>query len=107
MTEKRNRPHSFHLRLSDEEYERLQREAKMAGLKPQTYIHKVLKGHQIVERAPMDLIDTVRKLTRINNNLNQLAMQAHSLNFIDTKAYWESVEMTKDAIRKVMEEIRR
>ena len=107
MTEKRNRPHSFHLRLSDEEYERLQREAKMAGLKPQTYIHKVLKGHQITERAPMDLIDTVRNLTRINNNLNQLAWKAHSLNFIDTKAYWENVEMVQDAIRIVMEEIRR
>ena len=79
----------------------------MAGLKPQTYIHKVLKGHQIVERAPMDLIDTVRKLTRINNNLNQLAWEAHSLNFIDTKAYWENVEMVQDAIRIVMEEIRR
>ena len=43
MKENRKRPHSFHLRLSDEEYEKLQREAKMAGLKPQTYIHKVLK----------------------------------------------------------------
>lgn len=107
MTEKRNRPHSFHLRLSDEEYEKLQREAKMAGLKPQTYIHKVLKGHQITERAPMDLIETVRKLNRIGINLNQLAWEAHSLNFIDTKAYWANVEMVQDAIRVVMEEIRR
>ena len=107
MTEKRNRPHSFHLRLADEEYEKLQREAKMAGLKPQTYIHKVLKGHQITERAPMDLIETVRKLNRIGINLNQLAWEAHSLIFIDTKAYWENVEMVQDAIRIVMEEIRR
>ena len=107
MTEKRNLPHRFHLRLSDEEYEKLQREAKMAGLKPQTYIHKVLKGHQITERAPMDLIETVRKLNRIGINLNQLAWEAHSLNFIDTKAYWENVEMVQDAIRIVMEEIRR
>ena len=107
MTEKRSRSHSFHLRLSDEEYEKLQREAKMAGLKPQTYIHKVLKGHQITERAPMDLIETVRKLNRIGINLNQLAWEAHSLNFIDTKAYWENVEMVQDAIRIVMEEIRR
>lgn len=107
MTEKRNRPYSFHLRLSDEEYEKLQREAKMAGLKPQTYIHKVLKGLQITERAPMDLIETVRKLNRIGINLNQLAWEAHSLNFIDTKAYWENAEMVQDAIRIVMEEIRR
>ena len=107
MTEKRNRPHSFHLQLSDEEYEKLQREAKMAGLKPQTYIHKVLKGHQITERAPMDLIETVRKLNRIGINLNQLAWEAHSLNFIDTKAYWENVEMVQDSIRIVMKEIRR
>ena len=103
MTEKRNRPHSFHLRLSDEEYEKLQREAKMAGLKPQTYIHKVLKGYQITERAPMDLIETVRKLNRIGINLNQLAWEAHSMNFIDTKAYWENVEMVKDAILRLLE----
>ena len=55
----------------------------------------------------MDLIETVRKLNRIGNNLNQLAWKAHSLNFIDTKAYWENVEMVQDAIRIVMEEIRR
>ena len=79
----------------------------MAGLKPQTYIHKVLKGHQITERAPMDLIETVRKLNRIGINLNQLACEAHSLNFIYTKAYWANVEMVQDAIRVVMEEIRR
>ena len=79
----------------------------MAGLKPQTYIHKVLKGHQITERAPMDLIETVRKLNRIGINLNQLAWEAHSLNFIDTKACWANVEMVQDAIRIVMEEIRR
>ena len=107
MKENRKRPHSFHLRLSDGEYEKLQREAKMAGLKPQTYIHKVLKGHQITERAPMDLIETVRKLNRIGINLNQLAWEAHSMNFIDTRAYWENVEMVQDAIRIVMEEIRR
>ena len=107
MTEKSTRPHSFHLRLSDEEYENLQRAAKMAGLKPQTYIHKLLKGHQITERAPMDLIETVRKLNRIGINLNQLAWEAHSLHFIDTTAYWENVEMVQDAIRVVMEEIRK
>jgi len=69
--------------------------------------HKVLKGHQITERAPMDLIETVRKLNRIGINLNQLAWEAHSLNYIDTKAYWENVEMVQDTIRVVMEEIRR
>ena len=103
MTEKRSRSHSFHLRLSDEEYEKLQREAKMAGLKPQTNIHKVLKGHQITERAPIDLIETVRKLNRIDINLNQLAWGAHSLNFIDTKAYWENVEMVQDVILRLLE----
>jgi hypothetical protein len=41
----------------------------------------------------MDLIETVRKLNRIGINLNQLAWDVHSLNFIDTKAYWENVEM--------------
>ena len=41
----------------------------------------------------MDLIETVRKLNRIGINLNQLAWEVHSLNFIDTKAYWENVEM--------------
>jgi len=107
MTEKRNRPHSFNLRLSDEEYEKLQWDAKMAGVKPQTYIQKVLKGHQITERAPMDLIETVRKLNRIGINLNPLAWEAHSMNIIDTKADWENVETVQDAIRIVMEEIRR
>ena len=50
----------------------------------------------------MDLVDVLKSLQQINNNMNQVATKANSLNFVDTAAYWENVEMLKDTIGKLL-----
>ena len=103
----RTRDKQIILRLTEKEYDELKANVAKTSLSMQAYLRTIIAGTQPKERVPMNLIETLRNLNRIGINLNQLAWEAHSLNFIDTKAYWENVEMTKDAIRIVMEEIRR
>ena len=47
MAEERTRPHSFHLRLTDEELAHLQRQSAKAGLKPQAYLLSMLAGYEL------------------------------------------------------------
>ena len=51
----------------------------------------------------MDLVDVLRNLQQINNNMNQIAMKANSLNFVDTAVYWGNVEELKSVVSKLLE----
>ena len=103
MASKRKRPNSFHLRLTDEEFAQLLQQSKKVGIGPQAYIHAVLKGHQLKERPSMDLINVLRNLSQINNNMNQIAYKANALNFIDTAAYWKNVDLLNTTIHELLE----
>lgn len=51
----------------------------------------------------MDLVSVLRNLQQINNNMNQIAMKANTLNFVDTVAYWENVDGLKKTIQELLE----
>ena len=103
MAKSRKRAVSFHLRLTEEENEWLREQAWKSGLGPQAYILAVLKGYQLKERPSMELISVLKSLQQISNNLNQIAMRANSINFIDTAAYWENVDSLEDVKGKLLE----
>jgi hypothetical protein len=100
---RRTRSNNFHLRLTDEEFSDLHAKAGKVGIGPQAYIHAVLKGHQLKEKPSMDLTKVLRNLSQINNNMNQIAMKAHTLNFVDTAAYWENANALEATIRELLE----
>ena len=58
---------------------------------------------QPLERPSMDLVSILKHLQQINNNMNQIAMKANSLNFVDTAAYWENIESLEDLKGKLLE----
>ena len=51
----------------------------------------------------MDVIDILKNLQQINNNMNQIAVKANAKGFVDTASYWENVRWLKDTVRKLME----
>jgi hypothetical protein len=103
MAEERSRPHSFHLRLTDEELINLQRQSAKAGLKPQAYILSLLAGYELKERPSPDLFELLNLLQSISINLNQIARKANSLNFVDTSAYWENADDLERIKGKLLE----
>lgn len=62
----------------------------------------------VMEKTPkelpsMDLVSVLRNLQQINNNMNQIAMKANSMNFVDTAAYWANVDILKQTIQELLE----
>lgn len=91
------------LRLNEEEATLLNTDVEKSGLSREAYLRALIKQRPIKERPPMDLVDVLRNLQQINNNMNQVAMKANSLNFVDTAAYWENVEELKKTLSMLLE----
>ena len=90
------------LRLSEEEAALLNSDVEKSGLSREAYLRAMIKKRPINERPPMDLVDMLKSLQQINNNMNQIATKANSLNFVDTAAYWENVDLLKSTIGKLL-----
>lgn len=99
----RRRDCRFQLRLTEAEMNRLKKQSEKCGLKPQAYIIALIENIPLRERPSMDLVSVLRNLQQINNNMNQIAMKANSMNFIDTAAYWKNVDALKKTIHELLE----
>lgn len=85
------------VRVSDEEKRELMRLATEQGMSLSDYLRSVLLGKEIIVRreshAPASL---VQELSRIGNNLNQLARHANrgdSITSADLARIWHSLEV--------------
>ena len=101
----RKRNCSLPLRLTKKEMEDLRTKAERAGVNIQTYFLWMLYNHPIKEAPPIEYKEVLKNLRQINNNLNQIAVKANSMNFIDTSAYWKNVEDLQRTVGKMMEEM--
>ena len=99
----RNRNKQITLWLTEKEYAELKALVAKTNLSMQAYLRAVINGIQPKERVPMNLIETLKGIQRINNNLNQIALKAHTLNYIDSDAYWNVVEDMESVKGKLLE----
>ena len=95
------------LRLSEDEMQKLNADVALSGLSREKYLRALIEYRTVKAMPPMDLIDILRSLQRISNNMNQIARKAHALNFVDTDAYWENVDLLKSTMRELREVIYR
>ena len=98
---KRNR--RFSLWLNDEEFNRLERNAEIAGLKKEPYIRKLIMNTEIRQRPPDEFARILKELSAIGNNINQLAYKANGLGVI----YISEVRAVRDAVEKLYAEVKR
>ena len=91
------------IRLTHEEYARLNRDVEKVGCSRERYLRALIMKKEVKERPSMDLVSVLRNLQQINNNMNQIAMKANSLNFVDTLNYWKNVELLKKTINELLE----
>ena len=99
----RNRDCSFVLRLTKEEMANLMNQVGQTNLSREDYVRALILKAEIRPRVPMDLISVLKNLQQISNNLNQIAMKANSLNFVDTEAYWKNVDNLEEVKGKLLE----
>ena len=65
-------------------------------------MRKLISGVIPKEAPPPDFWAMMRELHAIGNNMNQIAMKAHSLNTIDAKHYDEGVRLFQDAVQNIL-----
>lgn len=87
---KRNR--SFVVRLTEKEMLELNAKVSATKLKREAYVRQVLLG-TIPNAAPsVSTYETVRQLSKIGNNINQIARVANSVGTVDTKKLDEELD---------------
>ena len=91
------------LRLTESEAAALNRDVKKAGVSREAYLRSLIRKMPLKEKPPMDVVDILKNLQQINNNINQIAVKANAKGFVDTASYWENVRWLKDTVRILME----
>jgi hypothetical protein len=97
----RNRSHDLHLRLNDDEFEKLNTSVAKTGLSREAYLRKLITGQQPKELPPPDFRPMMRQLYYCGNNLNQIARKAHTLNVIDAQHYEEAVNLFRKTVIEI------
>ena len=70
-------------RFSRDEAQDLQKKAKKACLSEAGLIRLLLRGYEPREKPDERFYDVMRELSSIGNNINQLAVKANTLGFVD------------------------
>ena len=78
----------FTVRLTDKEHAHLKKQANIAGLKMEPFIRKLIMGADITPRPPSNIINLIREVNYIGNNINQIAKKVNSENCV----YQEQLE---------------
>lgn len=89
--------------LNDAEFDRLEKNAQIAGLKKEPYIRKLIMGNEIRPRPPDELTEILRQLSAIGNNVNQLAYKANGLGVI----YINEVQSVREALTNLYREVKK
>lgn len=91
--------------LSEDEYNALKTQAKNCGLSQQKYLRFLINNIRPKEQPPMQFFDVLKELRQINVNMNQIAMRANTMNFIDAPFYRDCNRKLQEAVGKIMDAV--
>lgn len=97
----RKRNVSILFRLTKREAESLDKKVKKSGLNRETYLRQLINGVVPRDAPPPDYYAMMRELHKVGNNLNQIALKAHTLNVIDVQRYDEAVREYEKTVKKI------
>ena len=71
--------------LSPKDAEELKRKAELAGLTETAVVRLLIRGYEPREKPDGRFYEAMRNLSAIGNNINQLAIKANALGFVDSQ----------------------
>lgn len=89
------------VKFSDKELELVDEYAYETNRLRSTYIRDIVLGRTPRQRPPEAFYDVLKELRYISNNLNQLAIKAHKLNYIDELKYQQEVDTLNNLILEI------
>ena len=93
------------VRLNRKEAEALNKRVKKSRLSREAYLRHLVNGLEPQDAPPPDYFSFMQELYGIGNNLNQIAVKAHTLNVLDVQRYDEACRRVDTAIKKITEAI--
>ena len=99
----RTRDKQIILRLTEKEYDELQANVAKTTLSMQAYLRPILAGIHPKDRVPMNLIETLQGLQKVNTQLTIIALSARTQNEIDADAYWKVVKEMESVKGKLLQ----
>ena len=98
---KRKRGRMVCCRMNEAEFHKFDQLAREAGIPKEVYIRNLLNG-LILKPAPKEeLVEVIRQLRRIGNNINQLSAAANRNGHMDTPLYKENYALLQKEINEI------
>lgn len=92
----RSRNNQVLFRLNDAELEQLYLLVKRSGRSREGYVRASVLGHRLCEKPDPEFYGMMRELSAIGNRINQLAVKANALGFVDTPMLREEAKKWHD-----------
>lgn len=89
------------VRLNEKEHKHLQRQAENAGLKMEPFIRKLIMGADIQPRPPDNIVQLIREINFIGNNINQIAKKVNTENNVSQSQLEEILHLLGEIYREV------
>lgn len=102
---KRNK--TIKVRFTEDEYMELSKLISNTGCSREGYIRNIVKGLQPIELPSLELLETIKLLRNIANNMNQIAIVANSTGNINTDEYKSNYMELRKCINDIMILIRK
>lgn len=97
----RTRNHRFSLWLNEKEFAHLSKQAKIAGLKKEPFIRKLIMGIEIRPRPPDDIPQLIRAVNAVGNNINQIARKVNTVDAVSQAQLSEIYMLLEKIYREV------
>ena len=99
------RKHKLTVTLTETDYRKLNHLKKKTGLTTQAYFLKLFHNIRPKERPPADFFEVLKVLRQISINMNQIALKANAIGFINAETYWENSRRLQEAISDLKRQI--
>lgn len=97
-----NRNKEIKVRLTEKELMMLNHYVSQTGLSREEYIRSLIKKAVPAHTPSAELVETIKQLRAIGNNLNQLAVIAYKTGSIDVMKYRNNYERLQDQILEIL-----
>jgi predicted DNA-binding protein len=94
---------TFHIRFTEQEYEKLCAISERTGLPKSTCIRFLIAGLAPKDRPSPDYYAMTKQLYRIGNLLNQIAACAHATGHIDSKRLEETLALFQEKLLELQD----
>ena len=96
-----NRKKEIKIRLSEKELENLNHNVSLTGLSREKYLRLIIEKIVPTSLPSTELVETIKQLRAIGNNINQLVMIAHKTGSIDILKYKSDYDRLQNQIQEI------